>query len=504
MKHLRSLFKPLARKLSFILILGGVIAMQNIAVYQERFRPQFHYSPPRSWMNDPNGMVYHEGEYHLFYQHNPEDLTWGPMYWGHAVSPDLIHWETLPIALYPDEHGTIFSGSIVIDANNTAGFGANAMVAIYSYDTQTQGVAYSNDNGRTWTKYDGNPVMPALAPDFRDPKVFWHDETARWVMIIAAGHEAQIFHSPNLRDWTYGSRFAEGQVAPIWEVPDLFPLELGGETYWVMLISITSAAPAGGSGIQYFVGDFDGTTFTNANSPGALLWLDYGPDNYAGTTWANAPDDRRLYIGWMNNWGYAHTIPTSTWRGAATLPREFELQRTPDGIRLAQHPVAEVEQLRTPLGVWDDLTINGEIVLEGVEGRTLEIIADIEPGTAERLGLVVQRGDGTGTRVVYNRALSQLLISRPDIPEAGPISGFTPAFGAPVTLDNGRLRLRIFVDESSVEVFAQDGLVTLTGQTYVDPPASGVSLYADNGSFTVPHLEIYALSSIWSTVAMTE
>ena len=504
MKQFTSLFKLLARPLFFILILGGVIAMQNTAVYQERFRPQFHYSPPQSWMNDPNGMVYHEGEYHLFYQHNPEDLTWGPMYWGHAVSPDLIRWETLPIALYPDEHGTIFSGSIVIDANNTAGFGANAMVAIYSYNTQTQGVAYSTDNGRTWTKYDGNPVMPALARDFRDPKVFWHEESAQWVMIITAGHEAQIFHSPNLRDWTYASRFAEGQVAPIWEVPDLFPLELDGETYWVMLISVTSQTPAGGSGIQYFIGDFDGTTFTNANSPGTLLWLDYGPDNYAGTTWANAPDDRRLYIGWMNNWGYAEAIPTSTWRGAATLPRAFELRRTADGIRLAQQPVAEVEQLRTPLGVWDDLTINGEIVLEGVAGRTLEIIADVEPGTAERLGLVVQRGEGVGTRVVYNAAQSQLLISRSDSTEAGTISGFTPAFGAPITLDNGRLRLHIFIDESSAEVFAQDGLVTLTSQTYVDPPADGVSLYADNGSFTVSHLEIYALESIWSTAAMTE
>lgn len=475
--------------------------MQNIALYQEQFRPQFHYSPPRAWLNDPNGMVYFEGEYHLFYQHNPDGLTWGPMHWGHAVSPDLVHWETLPIALYPDEHGTIFSGCVVIDTNNTAGFGANAMVAVYSYDTQTQGLAYSTDNGRTWTKYDGNPILPALARDFRDPKVFWHAESSQWVMIITAGHEAQIFVSPNLREWTLASTFAAGEVSPVWEVPDLFPLELDGETYWVMLISITSQTPAGGSGIQYFIGDFDGHTFTNANSIGTILWLDYGPDNYAGTTWANLPDQRRVYIGWLNNWVYAQAIPTSTWRGATTLPREFELRRTPEGIRLAQRPVAAVEQLRRPLGTWDNLAVSGTLSLDGVQGRTLEIIADIDVGTADRLGLVVHQDGSAGTRIVYNARLSQLLISRSDTTSAGTINGFNPAFGAPVTLEDGQLRLRIFVDESSVEVFAQEGLVTLTSQTFVEPPAAGVSFYAENGDFEVTHLEIYALESIWENAA---
>jgi fructan beta-fructosidase len=493
------LLKQRVRLGVLILLLTGSLAMQNIAVYQEQFRPQFHYSPPNMWMNDPNGMIYHEGEYHLFYQYDPYSTQPGPMHWGHAVSRDLVHWETLPIALYPDSNGAIWSGSVVIDTENTSGFGANAMVAIFTYQPQTQGVAYSNDNGRTWTMYDGNPVLPAIAPDFRDPKVFWHEETNQWVMIIVAGREAQIYTSPDLKDWTYASRFAEGHLTAIWEVPDLFPLELDGKTHWIMLISVGSFGPAGGNGIQYFIGDFDGTTFTNANPESTILWLDYGPDNYAGTTWNNLPIDQRLYIGWMSNWAYARETPTTTWRGANTLPREFSLRHTPEGVRLVQKPVDAIEQLRHPIGTWDNLTVTDELVLEGVQGRTLELIADITPGTAERLGLIVHRGENVGTRILYNSRQEQLLVSRSDTTSAGTIPSFNTAYGAPLVLDNGLLRLRIFVDESSVEVFAQDGLVTISSQTFVEPPADGVALYADNGSFTLNHLEIYALDSIWQT-----
>jgi fructan beta-fructosidase len=482
---------------------NGVLFMQpDTPIYEENFRPQFHYSPPTKWMNDPNGLVYFEGEYHLFYQYHPDDVVWGPMHWGHAVSPDLVYWETLPIALYPDENGTIFSGSAVIDVNNTAGFGANAMVAVYSYNVQTQGVAYSTDRGRTWTKYEGNPVMPALAtPDFRDPKVFWNNASGQWVMVIAAGREAQFYTSPNLLEWTFASSFAAGHVVATWEVPDIFPLEIDGQTKWVLLVSVGGYAPAGGSGIQYFIGDFDGHTFSNDNPTGTVLWLDYGPDNYAGTTWENEPAGRRIYIGWLNNWVYANSIPTSRWRGAATLPRELRLVNTPEGIRLAQMPIAALEQLRTPLGVWENLSVSGEQILSEVQGRRLEIIADIQPGSADRWGLIVQRGENAGTRIVYNAGRSSLLVSRSDTTDAGTIGGFNSAFGAPLTLNSETLRLHIFVDESSVEVFAQDGLTALTAQTFVDPAADGVALFADNGDITIRRLEIHSLSSIWSTPA---
>lgn len=493
-RHLLILF-------TIILALMGSKPMQTTSTYQETYRPQFHYSPPTAWMNDPNGLVYFEGEYHLFYQYHPDDTVWGPMHWGHAVSPDLVYWETLPIALYPDELGTIFSGSIVIDYNNTAGFGENAMVAIYSYNTQTQAVAYSTDRGRTWTKYEGNPVMDAIGPDFRDPKVFWHEPTNQWVMVISAGREAQFYTSPNLIDWTFASRFAAGHIVSVWEVPDLVPLQIDGETKWVLIISVGGNAPAGGSGIQYFIGDFDGQTFTNDNPAGTVLWMDYGPDNYAGTSWSNTANGEILYIGWLNNWVYANTIPTSTWRGATTLPRQLTLTHTAEGIRLVQTVVAAFDQLRTPVGTWDNVDVNGSLILDGVHGRTLEIIAEIETTGSDRFGLEVHRSDDgeQRTRILYNGARESLIIGRSDTTPLGTISGFNPAFGAPLPLDDHRIRLHIYVDESSVEVFAQDGLTTMTAQTFVDPAADGVSLFADNGSVKIHHMEIYALSSIWST-----
>jgi fructan beta-fructosidase len=484
------------------LILIGLLTTRAVAaqigdLYREPFRPQFHYSPPCHWINDPNGLVYFEGEYHLFYQFNPVGLTWGPMHWGHAVGQDLIHWETLPIALYPDDLGTIFSGSVVVDHDNTAGFGRDAMVAVYSYSIQTQGVAYSLDRGRTWTKYKGNPVIEALAKDFRDPKVFWHDKSGQWIMVIAAGNQVRLFTSPNLRDWTQTSSFAGGRSAAVWEVPDLFPLEIEGQTKWVLLVSVNALAPAGGSGTQYFIGDFDGRTFTSDN-PTTTLWLDYGPDNYAGTTWNNEPDNKRIFVGWMNNWGYAERIPTSPWRGAMTIPREFRLVRTSKGIRLAQTPVASVEQLRTLIATRDDIDVSGELPLDDVHGRTLDIIAEFEPGTAKRFGIDVHRGADGRTRILYNAMQGQLLISRSTKTEQGDIAGFSPAFGAPLDVENYGLRLRILVDESSVEVFANDGLVAITSQTFVNPQHNGMALFADGGAARVTHLKVYALADIWS------
>ena len=489
-----------------ILLTGCINMSTRVDVsYKEDFRPQFHYSPPCRWMNDPNGMVYHNGEYHLFYQFHPGGLTWGPMHWGHAVSRDLVHWETLPIALYPDDNGTIWSGSVVVDHNNTAGFGEGALVAFFSYHTQTQGIAYSTDDGRTWTMYEDNPVLDALAPDFRDPKVFWHEASQRWVAPISAGLGVEFFVSENLRDWEFASRFAGGQVTATWEVPDLFPLEINGETKWVLLMSVSRMAPATGSGIQYFIGDFDGTTFTN-DYPLEVLWLDYGPDNYAGTIWSNAPQDRRIYIGWMNNWLYAEHIPTTPWRGATTLPRELSLVETSAGIRLTQQPIPELQALREPLGGWNDIALTGPMPLDGIKGRTLEIIAEFEVGNAERVGIAVHQGDETdGTRILFNSQFNQLVVNRTAELNDIPIhNDFNPAFGSPITLENNLLRLHIFVDESSVEVFANDGSVVITSQTFVNSAADGISLFAENGEATLRHMEIYALRSIWESQASAD
>ncbi|RME99284.1 MAG: glycoside hydrolase family 32 protein, partial [Bacteroidetes bacterium] len=308
------------------------LAGRPVATYQEAHRPQFHFSPPTMWMNDPNGMVFFEGEYHLFYQYYPDSTVWGPMHWGHAVSKDLLHWEHLPIALAPDEHGYIFSGSAVVDWENSSGFGVDELpplVAIFTYhdpiaeregrdDFQTQGIAYSNDRGRSWVKYDGNPVLPNPGiRDFRDPKVIWDTESQRWIMVLAAGDHIRFYASKDLKHWRYLSSFGQrlGAHGGVWECPDLFPMKVegSGDQRWVLLVSINPGAPNGGSGTQYFVGRFEDDRFKldaefayNLNrmqDSVKAVWLDYGRDNYAGVTWSDIPFelDRRIFIGWMSN-----------------------------------------------------------------------------------------------------------------------------------------------------------------------------------------------------------
>ncbi|MEQ8675356.1 MAG: glycoside hydrolase family 32 protein [Aggregatilineales bacterium] len=486
----------------FILLLSRTQPLvQDTNLYQEPYRPQFHYSPPCKWVNDPNGLVYYDGEYHLFFQYHPFGTTWGPMHWGHAVSTDLLHWQTLPVALYPDDIGTIFSGSIVIDRDNTAGFGENTMVAVYSYNTQSQGVAYSIDNGRTWTKYDGNPIIDALLPDFRDPKVFWHQDTRQWIMAISAGREIQFFNSPDLLNWEYMSSFHTPGTAGTWEVPDLFPMEIEGETKWVLIVSINGGTPAGGSATMYFIGDFDGESFV-PDVPGEILWLDYGADNYAGTTFSNEPNGRHIHIGWMNNWAYAEHVPTSTWRGAMTIPRELSLVDTPDGLRLSQTPIPALSEVRESLGSWDELAVSGVVELENINGRELEIIAEFDPGSVMRSGISVHRNEVSQTQIIYSPLTSQVLISRSDRVDGELIRGFIPIFGAPVELVDGRLTLRILVDESSVEVFINDGTTALTALSFGDPSAGGVALFAEGGEATFIHMEVNALRSIWSDEAV--
>jgi fructan beta-fructosidase len=323
-------------------------------------------------MNDPNGMVYYDGEYHLFYQHNPFGDKWGHMSWGHAVSPDLVHWEHLPVAI-PESNGVMaFSGGAVVDWNNTSGFGREGkppLVAIYTGHreaNQSQYIAYSNDRGRTWTMYHGNPVLDIGRKDFRDPKVFWHEPQRRWVMVVALPdqHKVSFYSSPDLKQWSHLSDFGPAAaVGGIWECPDLFELAVDGDptnTRWVLIVSLNPGSISGGSGMQYFVGHFDGTRFTaDSPAPGittagmpldSVRWADYGKDFYAAVSWSDVPreDGRRLWLGWMNNWQYAQDIPTSPWRSVQSLPRTLALRTTSQGIRMVQQPVMELQQLRGP------------------------------------------------------------------------------------------------------------------------------------------------------------
>ena len=298
----------------------------NQSSYNEQFRPQIHFTPAQYWMNDPNGMVYADGTYHLFYQYNPKGNDWGNMSWGHATSSDMIHWKEQAVAMTRDELGDVFSGSIVIDKDNTGGFGANAMVALYTAasNVQQQSLAYSTDGGKNFTRYTGNPVIRNNDDNLRDPKVFWHEETKQWVMALAKGWKmgVEFYGSPDLKNWTHLSTFfmeLTGRPSIQWECPDLIKID----NKWVLLVSVNPGGPILGSGTMYFIGDFDGKTFV-ADNLSYPLWLDYGMDNYAGVTFSNM-GSRKVMIGWMNNWQYAGNVPCTPWRSAMTLPRELKL-----------------------------------------------------------------------------------------------------------------------------------------------------------------------------------
>ena len=472
----------------------------------ERYRPQYHFSPELNWTNDPNGLVFFEGEYHLFYQHNPLGNTWGHMSWGHAVSPDLLHWEHLPIALREEYGVMIFSGSAVVDVDNTSGFGVGdepPLVAIYTGHgdgRQTQDIAYSNDRGRSWTKYGGNPVLDLGMADFRDPKVFRHLETDRWVMVVSLANEKrlQFYASENLKDWTFLSEFGPAGVAekPNWECPDLFPLAIEGEpgeVRWLLETDIGGGAIAGGSGGEYFVGTFDGTRFV-PDSPESQ-WVDHGRDFYAPVSWSGIPeaDGRRIWIGWMNNWETAN-VPTQPWRGSMSLPRSLSLRRTPDGLRLVQHPIQELESLRRDHVHLEDRTLdNGALVLP-IDGQQLEVKAEFESIDAAEFGVRVLRGPVEATVVGIDAAHSSLFVDRNRSGDVAFHDRFAGRHDGPIRLEGGRARLHLFVDASSVEVFGDDGLTVITDRVFPDPESRGVELFATGGRARLVSLDAWTLA----------
>ncbi len=473
----------------------GEIEEISPATYSEKFRPQYHFTPPSQWMNDPNGMVYLDGEYHLFYQHNPDSNIWGPMHWGHAISKNLVHWEHLPIALYPDSLGYIFSGSAVIDKNNTSGLGTNRngpMVAIFTYHHdqlgETQGIAYSNDNGRTWTKYNNNPVLqnPGI-PDFRDPKVSWYDQgngKGKWIMTLAAKDKVSFYSSPNLINWTHESDFNPDWAAygGVWECPDLFPLKTQkGKEKWVLLVSIYPGGPNGGSATQYFTGQFDGSHFEAEGSK--VKWLDYGSDNYAGVTWSNIPEDdgRRLFLGWMSNPLYANEVPTTVWRSAMTLPRKLELFEVEGKNLLASSPVKEIESLRKrseplsePKTQLDDNLF--ELELTKSMGQNASITFGNEMG--DQISLHIKE-----EQIVFDRTKS----GQVDFHKKFARVHHAPLNGIKIK------KVRVFVDQSSLEFYFNEGELVITEIIFPDQPLQNLSLegFEEGGS-------IHYLKSIWN------
>lgn len=438
-------------------------------------RPTAHFTAKSTWLNDPNGLLFHNGVYHLFFQTNPHGNTWGNISWGHATSTDLVHWDEGDIALSYTEEEMAFSGSAVVDHRNTAGFadeGGTALVAVYTSArppkadrpaSQSQSLAYSLDDGATWTRFAGNPVLDIGSSEFRDPKVFWHGgEDGHWVMVAveAVARKVVIYTSPDLITWTLASHFGPAHATTgAWECPDLFPLTVHGtnETRWVLVVSINPGGIAGGSGTQYFIGDFDGLTFTaerltDSADPKDYDWLDYGRDYYAAVSFNNVPDARRLMIGWASNWDYANRTPTSPWRSAMSLVREVTLVRTADGrLRLAQQPILPADR-------------SGLQVIE----------LSVPSGAGERNAVVIG-GDEENLIITVDGDAGHLLVDRTGAGSAE----FHPAFASvewaplPAT-SSGVVELLIIVDAMIVEIFAEGGLVTITEQIFPTRPLTGV------------------------------
>jgi len=481
---------------------------------RETYRPLYHYSPARNFMNDPNGLVYYRGEYHLFHQYNPFGNQWGHMSWAHAVSRDLVHWQPLPVALAEADGVMIFSGSAVVDAQNTSGFGTKKdppLVAVYTGhrpadEMQSQCLAYSVDKGRTWTKYAANPVLP-WEKDFRDPKVFWHAPTHKWVMVVtkAADRRLRFYGSPDLKQWsllsTFGPAGVPDTVKANWECPDLFPVPIEGEpgrSKWVLHVGMGNGHVSGGSGGEYFIGDFDGTTFHNENPPSTVLWGDYGRDNYAAVSWSGttARGGAPYWIGWMSNWQYANDVPTHPWRNILTVPRTLSLRRTSQGLRLVQQPVRQLQDLRETKSSYRSTTLTPDQPLvprQSDWGDALEIVAEFEPGTAAEVGLRVRRGENEETVVGYDTAAKQLFVDRARSGKSDFKPGFAGRSAGPLKPAGNRVKLHLFIDRSSVEVFGNEGEAVLSELIFPRPESQGLQLYSRGGDARLVRLEIWKL-----------
>ena len=465
--------------------------------YREPLRPQYHFSPAKNWTNDPNGLVFYKGEYHLFYQHNPFGDKWGHMSWGHAVSTDMVHWRHLPVALAEENGVMIFSGSVVVDPN-TSGLctgSPDCLVAIYTGHTETrqsQHMAVSNDRGRTWTKFAKNPVLDLSMKDFRDPKVFWYAPGKNWVMVVAMPdqYKVRLFKSQNLKAWEPLSEFGPaGSTGGNWECPDLFPLPVEGKPSvqkWVLSVNLNPGGPQGGSANQYFVGDFDGTRFLNANAPEGTLWADYGSDFYASTSFSDIPakDGRRIWIGWLSNWLYANDEPTSPWRGVQTFPRALHLREMPEGLRLVQEPVVELQRLRQRALHLSNVTIDeANKQLAKFHGQSYEMEVD----GAEAVHVL--KGEGQETIVSVRDAVSI------DRRHSGDVSFNKDFAKLHASVPARSRRLKIFVDHSVVEVFANDGLTVLTDRVFPSPTSDKVAL--SGGASDRVTLTIWKMNSAW-------
>ena len=485
---------------------------------EKLYRPNFHFTPEKNWMNDPNGMFYLNGKYHLYFQYYPEDNVWGPMHWGHAISEDLVQWKEQPIAIFPDSLGYIFSGSAVVDHENRSGFGKDGIapvVAIYTYhdiekekkedlDFQSQAIAYSLDEGQTFTKYSGNPVIPNSGiKDFRDPKVVWDDSREQWIMVLATYEKTLFYASKNLKDWDYLFSFGEGIGAHggVWECPDFFPMQVENseETKWVLLQSLNPGHMNGGSGTQYFIGDFDGNNFTMDQKFASdvkkenAIWLDYGRDNYAGVTWSNVPDSdgRLLFIGWMSNWDYAQIVPTKGWRSSMTVSRELQMTKNGDSYRLTSNPVEELERFKTTVIDTSNVQFKGEyLIYEGPEGVLSNSVIEIKLKNLSGEKYNFSLSNETGDRLDFgidnidsNYYLDRRNSGLVDFSEKFTNTISKASFGTPIK----EVSLKILIDKTSIEIFYDNGETVMTEIFFPNSPFQSLKLNATNDSNVMIH-----------------
>jgi fructan beta-fructosidase len=479
--------------------------------HHEMYRPQIHFSPQKSWMNDPNGMLYYKGTYHLFFQYFPDSTVWGPMHWGHATTTDLVHWQQQPIALYPDSVGYIFSGSAVVDKDNTSGLGKDgktALVAIFTQhdttgekqgknDFQNQSIAYSLDDGKTWTKYGGNPVLrnPGIT-DFRDPKVMWYEADKKWIMTLATKDRVTFYSSPDLKNWTKESEFGKelGAHGGVWECPDLITLDDNGKKIWVLIASINPGGPNKGSATQYFLGEFDGKKFSPFDSN--TRWLDYGPDDYAGVTWSNT-GSRKIFLGWMSNWLYANIVPTSTWRSAMTIPRELKVKHVGNDMYVASEPVIEINNIQSKPITLENIVMDKPFDLLAKTGKTkLPCRINFNFEEPADFSLVLSNDAREKLMVGYDKKQNQYFIDRSNSGKVDFQKDFAAKHIAPRLSDEDNMNVSLIIDMSSIEVFADDGLSVMTEIFFPSKPFDQITIQSSE-NVLVKKLTYATLSSIW-------
>lgn len=496
----------------FVFLNSVLVNAQKTGItYNEPHRPEIHFSPREKWMNDPNGMVYNNGVYHLFYQYYPDSTVWGPMHWGHAVSKNMIEWQHRPIALFPDSLGYIFSGSAVIDINNTSGFGKNGkapLVAIFTHhdpkgekegrnNFQVQSLAYSNDNGKTWSKYANNPVIknPGII-DFRDPKVMWYEPNKKWIMTLAVKDRIYFYSSKNLKEWTKESEFGEkmGGHGGVWECPDLFLLDHDGKPVWVLVVNINPGGPNTGSATQYFLGNFNGNIFSPSDT--ITRWLDYGPDEYAGVTWSNT-GDRKIFFGWMSNWLYAQVVPTEKWRSAMTVPRELSMRKTESGLFVASIPVKELSAIKSTPLIANDIRLSKEFKsAEEIKMLSLPCVVNLSSDDVKDFSLRLSNLQGEEVVIGYDKTQNKYFIDRTKSGKVNFYKEFAAKYFAPRFTSNPKIKISLVIDVSSVELFADDGLTVMTEIFFPNSPYDRID-FQSNDDLLIKKLEYIRLKNIW-------